>query len=114
MDFRLQALGPILHWVTLVVLCVLPVLLAYVVYRLGRLPGAIARQRHHPQADAISICGWMGLLTLILWPIALVWAHLTPGKPLAGGASPDTENKDLVGKLRALRQRVATLESRLQ
>ena len=25
---------------------------------LGMLPGRIASSRHHPQADAIKICGW--------------------------------------------------------
>ena len=31
---------------------------------LGMMPGRIARQRNHPQADAIGICGWWGLLTM--------------------------------------------------
>ena len=54
MDFKLQAFGPFLHWLTLIILCIMPVLIAYVIYRLGGLPGAIARSRNHPQADAIS------------------------------------------------------------
>jgi hypothetical protein len=37
MDFKLQALGPFLHWLTLIILCIVPVVLAYVVYRLGGL-----------------------------------------------------------------------------
>ena len=28
---------------------------------LGMLPGKIARDRNHPQADAISVCGWCGV-----------------------------------------------------
>jgi hypothetical protein len=55
MDFKLQAFGPFLHWLTLVVLCVMPVVAAYVIYRLGSLPGAIARARNRPQADAINV-----------------------------------------------------------
>ena len=36
-------------------------------------PGKIARQRNHPQADAISVCGWWGALTLgILTPLAFI------------------------------------------
>lgn len=47
---------------------------------LGYLPGRIARQRNHPQADAVSVCGWIGVLTGVLLPIAFVWAYWkTPG-----------------------------------
>ena len=86
MEFKLQAFGPFLHWLTLIILCIMPIVVAYVLYRLGGLPGAIARARNQPQADAVAICGWMGLLTLVLWPLALVWAYLRTDRPLAGGA----------------------------
>jgi hypothetical protein len=46
---------------------------------LGMLPGRIARQRKHPQADAIAICGWWGAITLgLLMPIAFIWAYTDP------------------------------------
>ena len=46
---------------------------------LGSLPGNIARRRDHPQADAITAAGWIGIASLgILWPIAFVWAFLRP------------------------------------
>ena len=46
---------------------------------LGMLPGRIARQRKHPQADAINVCGWWGAITLgLLMPIAFVWAYTDP------------------------------------
>lgn len=32
---------------------------------LGMLPGRIAHSRHHPQAEAIQICGRVGLLQLV-------------------------------------------------
>jgi hypothetical protein len=113
MDFKLQAFGPFLHWLTLIVLLVMPVLVGYVIYRLGSLPGAIARSRNHPQADAINICGWMGVITLVLWPLALVWAYLAPGKPLSGGSAAEAERKALIDELYKARQRLATLEGRL-
>ena len=80
MEFKLQAFAPFLHWLTLVILCIVPVLVAYVAYRLGGLPGAIARARHHPQADAINICGWLGIITLVLWPLARMEACLTASR----------------------------------
>jgi cytochrome b561 len=113
MDFKLQALGPFLHWLTLIILCIMPVLLAYIIYRLGGLPGAIARSRNHPQADAINICGWMGIITLVLWPLALIWAYLAPNKPLTGGAAPRTDEAALIAKLHEARQRLAALEDGL-
>lgn len=113
MDFKLQAFGPFLHWLTLISLFVMPVVVAYVIYRLGSLPGAIARSRNHPQAEAINICGWMGILTLVLWPLALVWAYLVPGKPLSGGSAAEAERKDLISKLWEARRRLAALEERL-
>lgn len=113
MDFKLQAFGPFLHWLTLIVLCIMPVVLAYAIYRLGGLPGAIARSRNHPQADAINICGWMGILTLVLWPLALVWAYLAADKPLAGGSAVEAGDRALIAKLHEARQRLAALEDRL-
>ena len=69
----------------------------YLVFVLGGLPGQIARQRNHPQADAINITGWLGLLTGgIVWAVALIWAYVNPrpvqlasppGKPEAAEAS---------------------------
>ena len=59
---------------------------------LGVLPGRIARSRHHPQAEAIHICGWAGALTMgILSPIAYIWAYT---KPIAKSAnrSPSLAN----------------------
>jgi hypothetical protein len=70
MAFTLQGFGPFLHWLTLVILCVLPVIIGTVLYKIGGLPGSIAATRGHPQAAAINVCGWMGLVTLVLWPIA--------------------------------------------
>lgn len=56
---------------------------------LGMYPGKIARQRNHPQADAISVCGWLGAITLgILSPLAFIWAYTNPQAGLLGQAKP--------------------------
>ena len=48
---------------------------------LGMMPGRIAQDRNHPQAEAINICGWMGAITMgILSPIAFIWAYIVPAK----------------------------------
>ena len=50
---------------------------------LGSLPGKIAADRDHPQADAIRVAGWLGLLTMgLFFPFALIWAYTRPtGSP---------------------------------
>jgi hypothetical protein len=52
---------------------------------LGAYPGKIARQRNHPQADAIAVCGWWGAITMgILTPVAFIWAYSNPEATLRG------------------------------
>ena len=52
---------------------------------LGLYPGKIARERNHPQAEAISVCGWWGALTMgLLTPIAFIWAYTNPDATLKG------------------------------
>ena len=67
-------------------LLVLIVLIAAVVgiwIILGMMPGKIAAKRNHPQAEAINMCGWWGVITLgILLPLAFIWAYTKPAEPL--------------------------------
>jgi hypothetical protein len=87
---------------------------------LGWLPGHLAAQRSHPQADAIRICGWLGLLTLgILLPVAFIWAFLKPvrvGVASASEASPDASRAngaEIAAELRALQDRLKAIETTL-
>ena len=81
-------------------LIVLLVLIACALVGWGLLaifPGKIAKQRNHPQADAINVCGWWGALTMgILSPVAFIWAFTNPTSSLTGIdkplARPDGEN----------------------
>jgi hypothetical protein len=80
----------------LVVLLVLVVAVVGVLILLGMMPGRIARQRGHPQADAISVCGWWGLITLgILLPVAWIWAYTNSGsRPTEPEQAGTTEDKE--------------------
>ena len=64
-------------------LLVLLVLLAAAVggwVLLGMMPGRIARSRNHPQASAITVCGWWGVITMgLLCPVAYIWAYTNYG-----------------------------------
>lgn len=56
---------------------------------LGMYPGKIARQRNHPQAEAISVCGWCGAITMgVLTPLAFIWAFTNPAATLTGREKP--------------------------
>ncbi|MCX2980193.1 DUF3302 domain-containing protein [Halieaceae bacterium IMCC14734] len=69
----------------IVLLTLLVTALAIFVF-LARWPGQTAAARNHPYADAVTVAGWVGLLAGgVLWPLALVWAYLTPpAEPLSG------------------------------
>ena len=64
----------------LVVIAVLISVVIWLVVLLGSLPGDIARKRNHPQAEAITALGWIGLITMgISWFVAIVWAYYKQG-----------------------------------
>ena len=68
-----------LDYFTFVVLAVLIGAGIWIAILLGGLPGKLAAKRGHPQADAIRVAGWLGLLTLgVLWSFALTWAFTRP------------------------------------
>ena len=82
----------------LVVMGVLIAVVVWFVVLLGPMPGRIAADRDHPQADAIRVLGWIGVITMgLAWPFALVWAY----------TRSESSHTD------ALRERIATLESEL-
>jgi hypothetical protein len=74
----------------LFILIVLLVCAVAALVLLAMAPGWIAKQRKHPQAEAINVCGWWGLLTLgILLPIAYIWAYT---KPTGGSAQAEDDD----------------------
>ena len=71
------------------IILVIIVLLAIWIYvEMAKFPGQKAREREHPQAEAINVLAWVGLLLgIVPWVIALVWAYTKPiGAALGGGS----------------------------
>lgn len=98
-------------WLCLAILIGLAVAAAYFIYWLGKLPGETASARGHPQAQAITVSGWLGLLILPLWPIALVWAYLVPaGREL----TPPPDLGRLQTSLEGTATRIAQIERDLR
>lgn len=68
-----------LDYFALIILIVLLLTILAVIAGLGMAPGRIARKRNHPQADAVNVCGWFGVLSMgILLPVAFIWAFCNP------------------------------------
>lgn len=62
----------------IVLIIIIGTILAAFVF-LGLWPGKIARQRNHPQVEAITIGSWVALIAGgLLWPIILIWAYVKP------------------------------------
>ena len=63
----------------LIILLVLAVVVVGIWVALGMLPGKIALSRNHPQAEAINMAGWWGVITMgLLLPLAFIWAYTKP------------------------------------
>lgn len=87
----------------LIVMGILVAIVIWLVVLLGPMPGNIARDRGHPQADAIKALGWIGIITLgIAWPFALVWAFYRPG---------DQKTQALSDQVAALRTELKELKA---
>jgi len=100
------------------------ILIAVLIITLGIIkihtyPGVVARERKHPQVDAIEVTALLGLIMFPLWMGALVWAYSgavfgkmykqpTPAAEKDTGAIksdvPDPDTNDNAGKKPAARK----------
>lgn len=92
----------IFAWIVFIIILVSVVV---VFVTLAQMPGKTARERNHPQAEAINIASWLGLLLTmgVVWVVAMIWSRMTP---ISGVATDAAE-------LERLRTKVAELEDRL-
>ena len=79
------------------ILILLVLLGIWIFVKLAALPGQKAVERGHPQAEAINVLGWVGLLLGVApWLVALVWAYtIAPSSTVsAGPESSDAANEN--------------------
>ena len=77
-----------MSFVGFAILVLLVLLVVWIYAKLAALPGNTATARGHPQAEAINVLGWIGLLLGVApWLVALVWAYMKPVSMPPG--SPD-------------------------
>lgn len=78
----------------------------FVLVSLAQLPGKFARDRNHPQADAINLASWLGmLLTMgVVWVVAMIWSRMVPYAPAGASGHAETD---------LLQTRISDIEARL-
>lgn len=112
MEYAFESIGPALRYVVLVFMLVFAVVGLLVIVLLAALPGQIAKRAGHPQANAINVCGWLGLPTGVLWVVAMVWAFTR--RPLLGSPDVSSTTEDLDGQLDRLEQVIQRLEKQFE
>jgi ABC-type Mn2+/Zn2+ transport system permease subunit len=76
-----------------------------IIVSLGQLPGQLARKWGHPQAAAINATSWLGIATGgLLWPVAFIWAFMTPITRPAAGPGDDQQPPSPEGNLAARKE----------
>ena len=111
MEYAFESIGPTLRYVVLAFMLVFAVIALLVVVLLAALPGQIAKRTGHPQANAINVCGWLGLPTGVLWIIAMTWAFTRRQSSVPGDSLVSTT--DLDGQLNRLEKSIQQLEKQL-
>ncbi|WOT04532.1 DUF3302 domain-containing protein [Shewanella youngdeokensis] len=86
----------------------------YGVIAIHDIPYEIAKERNHPQQDALHIAGWVSLFTLhAIWPFLWIWATLYREDRGWGFSQVAEKEQQLEVEVKALTESVKILEQRL-
>jgi hypothetical protein len=101
-----------LNYFALGLLVFVAIVLFYGIIVIHDIPYKIAKQRNHPQQDAIHVAGWISLFTLhVLWPFLWIWATLYREDRGWGFQTDKAVTPEAVHELKA---ELATVSTRLQ
>lgn len=112
-----------LEYVALGILIFAAITVFYGIIVIHDIPYEIAKERNHPQQDALHVAGWVSLFTLhILWPFLWIWAMLyredrgwgfstTEKQDKTLNNSNELEIKDLMKRIEALEQKMESSNS---
>ena len=107
-----------LEYVALGILIFAAITVFYGIIVIHDIPYEIAKERNHPQQDALHVAGWVSLFTLhVLWPFLWIWAMLyredrgwgfsTPDKSTNTlDSSSEKEVSDLIKRIEVLEQKM--------
>jgi len=111
----LERTTPVLDFVALGVFVTVIICFVYLIIFIHDIPYEKAKERGHPQQDAIHVAGWISLFTLhVIWPFLWIWAFLY--KPDEGWGFETVAIKDSPEKedeMKALKERLSALEEKL-
>ena len=96
--------------VALVLLIIMIGLIISLIWFLGGMPGRVAANRNHPNAQAIQVGGWASLFCgIVIWPIVLMWAYSKPARQAS--ATNDADDANTHQQLAELKVEVARLSA---
>jgi hypothetical protein len=98
-------------YVTFVTLFVLAMSFLALIGFIGGLPGRIAIARKHPEAEAVRLMGWLGLLPVVTWLQAFGWAF-KPTNVVDIRRFPTEERLAISEEIARLTGKVAALEAK--
>lgn len=99
-----------LWWLSFAIVVGIFIGIVWLIFWLGKLPGETAHERGHPQASAINIGGWLGLIFPPLWPLMMIWAHSMPhGREL----QPPPDLTGVQATLKTTTARIAEIERQI-
>jgi len=105
-----------LDYIALGLLFFVAIVLFYGVIVIHDIPYEIAKERNHPQQDALHVAGWISLFTLhAIWPFLWIWATLyREDRGWGFQSSADSTQTDILkSQLEKINQRLDILENPL-
>lgn len=103
-----------LDYFALGVIFFVAIFLFYGIIVIHDIPYEIAKERNHPQQDALHVAGWVSLFTLhAIWPFLWIWATLYREDRGWGFNNVVQRELALEDEVKQLNKKVAQLEIRL-
>ncbi|MCJ8302296.1 DUF3302 domain-containing protein [Shewanella sp.] len=103
-----------LDYFALGVIFFVAIFLFYGIIVIHDIPYEIAKERNHPQQDALHVAGWVSLFTLhAIWPFLWIWATLYREDRGWGFNNVVQRELALEDEVKQLNKTVAQLEIRL-
>ena len=103
-----------LDYFALGVIFFVAIFLFYGIIVIHDIPYEIAKERNHPQQDALHVAGWVSLFTLhAIWPFLWIWATLYREDSGWGFNNVVQRELALEDEVKQLNKTVAQLEIRL-
>lgn len=108
-----------LDYFALGVLIFVAITIFYGIIAIHDIPYEIAKQRNHPQQDALHVAGWVSLFTLhAIWPFLWIWATLYRedrgwGFQPTGRMEPSLTDPAATADLAAIKREIQSVSARL-